>query len=51
MSVTSNRRVKSGVRHQPLPDRGGKFVEGWNYHNVLEFALARGMGDGSSGSS
>jgi predicted SnoaL-like aldol condensation-catalyzing enzyme len=30
---------------------GGKFVEGWNYHNVLEFALARGMGDGSSGSS
>jgi len=28
---------------------GGKFVEGWNYHSVLEFA--RGMGDGSSGSS
>ena len=22
---------------------GGKFVEGWNYHNVLEYALERGM--------
>ena len=29
---------------------GGKFVEGWHYHNVLEYALERGMA-GASGSS
>jgi hypothetical protein len=22
---------------------GGKFVESWHYHDVLEYALARGM--------
>ncbi len=30
---------------------GGKFVEGWHYHNVLEHAHARGMGGAPSGSS
>ena len=30
---------------------GGKFVEGWHYHNVLELALARGMGGAPRGSS
>jgi hypothetical protein len=30
---------------------GGKFVEGWNYHNVLEYALERGMAGESGGSS
>ena len=30
---------------------GGKFVEGWIYHNVLEYAHARGMGAAPSGSS
>ena len=30
---------------------GGKFVEGWNYHNVLEHALARGMGGAPGGGS
>ena len=30
---------------------GGKFVEGWNYHNILEHALARGMGSAPGGSS
>jgi hypothetical protein len=27
---------------------GGKFVEGWHYHNVLEYALEQGMA-GASG--
>ena len=30
---------------------GGKFVEGWNYHNLLEHALSRGTGTAPSGSS
>ena len=30
---------------------GGKFVEGWHYHNLLEHALSRGMGMAPSGSS
>ena len=30
---------------------GGKFVEGWSYHNVLEYALERGMTGESGGSS
>ena len=29
---------------------GGKFVEGWNYHNVLEYALERGMAGAPGGS-
>ena len=29
---------------------GGKFVEGWNYHNVLEYALERGAAGASGGS-
>jgi predicted SnoaL-like aldol condensation-catalyzing enzyme len=30
---------------------GGKFVERWNYHNVLEWALERGMAAPPDGSS
>ncbi len=30
---------------------GGKFVEGWMYHNILEYALSRGMGGAPGGSS
>jgi hypothetical protein len=30
---------------------GGKLVEGWNYHNLLEFALERGKAGESGGSS
>ena len=30
---------------------GGKFVERWNYHNVLEWALERGMAGAPGGSS
>ena len=30
---------------------GGKFVESWNYHNLLEYALERGMAGASGGSS
>jgi len=30
---------------------GGKLVEGWNYHNLLEFALERGKAGASGGSS
>ena len=29
---------------------GGKFVERWNYHNVLEWALERGMSGPPGGS-
>jgi len=29
---------------------GGKFVEGWNYHNVLEYALERGTAGAPGGS-
>jgi predicted SnoaL-like aldol condensation-catalyzing enzyme len=30
---------------------GGKFVESWHYHNVLEYALARGKAGAPGGSS
>ena len=30
---------------------GGKFVEGWNYHNLLEYAHAQGLGAAPAGSS
>ncbi len=30
---------------------GGKFVEGWMYHNILEYALSRAMGGTPSDSS
>ena len=30
---------------------GGKFVESWGYHNVLEYALERGMAGASGGNS
>jgi predicted SnoaL-like aldol condensation-catalyzing enzyme len=30
---------------------GGKFVEGWNYHDLLEYALERGMAGTPGGSS
>ena len=30
---------------------GGKFVESWNYHNALEYALERGMAGASGGNS
>ena len=30
---------------------GGKFVEGWNYHNVLEYALEAGKAGPPDGSS
>ncbi len=30
---------------------GGKFVEGWIYHNVLELAHARGLGGAPTTSS
>ena len=30
---------------------GGKFVEGWHYHNLLEHAHARGLAGGPTGSS
>ncbi len=30
---------------------GGKFVEGWHYHNLLEHALSRGRGGAPGGSS
>jgi hypothetical protein len=35
----------------PVPDRGGKFVEMWNYHNLLEYALERGKAGAQGGSS
>ena len=30
---------------------GGKFVEAWNYHNLLEYAHAQGMGAAPTGGS
>jgi hypothetical protein len=30
---------------------GGKFVESWGYHNVLEYALERGMAGAPGGNS
>ena len=31
--------------------QGGKFVEGWNYHNLLEYALERGKAGAPGGGS
>ena len=45
---TGEEGTVSGVNIFRIED--GKFVEGWHYHNVLEYALERGMAGASGGS-
>jgi len=53
MSVTSNRRGEEGTVSGISLYRieGGKFVESWHYHNVLEYAFARGKAGAPGGGS
>jgi predicted SnoaL-like aldol condensation-catalyzing enzyme len=46
---TGEEGTVSGVNIFRIED--GKFVEGWHYHNVLEYALERGTAGASGGSS
>ena len=46
---TGEEGTVSGVNIFRIED--GKFVEGWHYHNVLGYALERGMAGASGGSS
>ena len=46
---TGEEATVSGISLYRL--EGGKFVESWGYHNVLEYALARGKAGAPGGSS